>query len=308
MQANERQIHFQDDAGGTVDAPVDAALGQALALAVHIAQRHERAGSEPPLSFSSLLLGLRSVADEAARWLYGHTGHERFAEAMRAKGFGHGLAPTPPERARSSTSVHTTDSATAVLTSANALRITSGSGASLGLRHAIASYLWLPPHLHAEDLDDFGLNRVDLRAEFIALCQRLHPDEAAFWNTLSPERQAEEAGNPPPAEGATAPTPTAPPWLTAAPSLYVSRFDADAYTERDLLGIDRDVDALAALIALKDMRPPLSIGLFGEWGSGKSFFMRHLRRRIDGICAGPPAGGVHRFHRRIVHIEFNTWH
>jgi hypothetical protein len=53
-----------------------------------------------------------------------------------------------------------------------------------------------------------------------------------------------------------------------------------AYTEKERLGIDRAVDALALLMASTRTAPPLSIGVCGRWGSGKSFFLRHLRRRI----------------------------
>jgi hypothetical protein len=49
---------------------------------------------------------------------------------------------------------------------------------------------------------------------------------------------------------------------------------------RDLVGIRLEADALAYLIASRDVRPPLAIGLFGDWGSGKSFLMRSVQRRI----------------------------
>lgn len=69
----------------------------------------------------------------------------------------------------------------------------------------------------------------------------------------------------------------------------------------DQLEIMPDVKAFARLIASRVLVPPLSIGLFGDWGSGKSFFMEKLfeevkenthiskktiedeRRRIEGL-------------------------
>ena len=51
--------------------------------------------------------------------------------------------------------------------------------------------------------------------------------------------------------------------------------------------IDDDVDAFARLIASRHMSPPLSVAVFGDWGSGKTFFMRRLQRfavhGLDGI-------------------------
>ncbi|HEY0321990.1 MAG TPA: P-loop NTPase fold protein [Pyrinomonadaceae bacterium] len=89
-------------------------------------------------------------------------------------------------------------------------------------------------------------------------------------------------------------------------------FDADVDSETDLLGIDDDVNGFAALIAARSVKPPLSIGLFGDWGSGKSFFMRRLRKRISNISrearSSPLPQSQLAFYRRIAQIEFNAWH
>jgi hypothetical protein len=86
----------------------------------------------------------------------------------------------------------------------------------------------------------------------------------------------------------------------------------DAKGEDDWLQIDDDVNAFAALIASQTVSPPLSIGLFGEWGSGKTFFMRRLRRRVDKLArAAQNSGKMQRdlpFYKRIAQIEFNAWH
>src|ERR1700730_8620912 len=92
----------------------------------------------------------------------------------------------------------------------------------------------------------------------------------------------------------------------------MSGFNSDVYTDEDLLGIDKDVDAFATLIAARTVTPPLSIGIFGDWGSGKSFFMRRLMKRVDEITAKARESdkpqnelGVY---RRVAQIEFNAWH
>ncbi|MCB1179603.1 MAG: protein kinase, partial [Leptospiraceae bacterium] len=41
----------------------------------------------------------------------------------------------------------------------------------------------------------------------------------------------------------------------------------------DRLGITGSVEAFARLVSSKSVHPPLSIGLFGNWGAGKSFFI-----------------------------------
>jgi hypothetical protein len=104
------------------------------------------------------------------------------------------------------------------------------------------------------------------------------------------------------------PTPATPP-----PTRPLRHTLATLNTEQtkgtDLLDITRDVRSFATLIAAKNLQPPLSIGLFGNWGSGKSFFMEQMIAEVaqlarDATNAGFPTG----FHTRIVQIRFNAWH
>ncbi|WP_033429472.1 P-loop NTPase fold protein [Saccharothrix syringae] len=74
--------------------------------------------------------------------------------------------------------------------------------------------------------------------------------------------------------------------------------------ERDRLGVTPYVSMLAAVVAERATPTPLSIGVFGEWGSGKSFFMGMLRGRIEELAGTGDA----RYCRRIVQIGFNAWH
>ncbi len=73
----------------------------------------------------------------------------------------------------------------------------------------------------------------------------------------------------------------------------------------DLVGLHAEVDAFAYLIASRTLNPPLAVGLFGNWGSGKSYFLRSVQRRIDRLVTAdvehPP------FHRAIAQVEFNAW-
>ncbi|MEV3965050.1 P-loop NTPase fold protein [Nocardia sp. NPDC050193] len=73
--------------------------------------------------------------------------------------------------------------------------------------------------------------------------------------------------------------------------------------ERDQLGVAPYVSMLATVIADRETPLPLSVGVFGAWGSGKSYFMAMLRDRIDGL-----AGTGERYCTEIVQIGFNAWH
>ncbi len=73
----------------------------------------------------------------------------------------------------------------------------------------------------------------------------------------------------------------------------------------DLVGITAEVDAFAYLIASRTLTPPLAIGLFGDWGSGKSYFLRSVQRRIDQLVSTEAEQSP--CYRNIAQIEFNAW-
>jgi hypothetical protein len=89
-------------------------------------------------------------------------------------------------------------------------------------------------------------------------------------------------------------------------------YAADGTSGPDFLDIEQDVLALATLVAARDTDPPLSIGLFGDWGSGKTFFMGQLRRAVAQLSKeARDSCRMQRelpFYKRIVQIEFNAWH
>ncbi|GLW94331.1 P-loop NTPase fold protein [Actinokineospora globicatena] len=73
--------------------------------------------------------------------------------------------------------------------------------------------------------------------------------------------------------------------------------------ERDRLGVSAYVSMVAAVITERSTETPLSIGVFGQWGAGKSFFMGLLRGRVAEL-----AGGSDRYCDNVVQIGFNAWH
>jgi KAP family P-loop domain len=71
----------------------------------------------------------------------------------------------------------------------------------------------------------------------------------------------------------------------------------------DRLGVGPYVAMLATVIADSRTPEPLSIGLFGEWGSGKSYFMGLLREQVAQLSRyGDP------YCRGVRQIGFNAWH
>lgn len=85
----------------------------------------------------------------------------------------------------------------------------------------------------------------------------------------------------------------------------IAGYQADTVDDApDHLDIQRDVDALTAIMLAKDLSPPLAIGLFGEWGAGKSFFMRAMKAATRTLRAR----FRDRFCEEVVEIDFNAWH
>jgi KAP family P-loop domain len=92
---------------------------------------------------------------------------------------------------------------------------------------------------------------------------------------------------------------------------WLPAYSSDGQVPTDLLDVTRDVKAFATLIASKKVAPPLSIGLFGEWGSGKSTFMQLLKAEIQGLSDAAAASGKPQsklpYYKHISQIDFNAW-
>lgn len=93
-----------------------------------------------------------------------------------------------------------------------------------------------------------------------------------------------------------------------------------AYTTKDLLDIENDVRSFALILASKEIKPPLAVALFGKWGSGKSFFMEHLSKRVDELSinqgfleegeesqSNEEENKEEHFCKGIAQIKFNAW-
>lgn len=78
----------------------------------------------------------------------------------------------------------------------------------------------------------------------------------------------------------------------------------------DKLKFGTRASSFAKLITDENLKLPLAIGLFGNWGVGKSFFMNLMKREVSNITRAARSLEVERspYISRIAQIEFNAWH
>jgi hypothetical protein len=99
------------------------------------------------------------------------------------------------------------------------------------------------------------------------------------------------------------------PWDELLAVRLAGGFDRDLVDPNRAIKRDRDdlehsvwAAMFASVIAARETPMPVSIGLFAEWGAGKSTFMGLLRGEIEALRGQP--GCV----RDVVQIGFNAWH
>lgn len=159
----------------------------------------------------------------------------------------------------------------------------------LGTRHLMAAYAFRNPSDHVDQVRGWGFNAEAWRSAFKDFAVRVDQEHDEDWSQLGHAV------------------------VSSAPVIGSFTADDPLATPRDLLGIEDEAAAFARIISARDVKPPLAIGVFGEWGSGKTFFMRRIHdsvkalsddagaRAETGAAAGP-------FLPDIVQIRFNAWH
>ncbi|GFO55087.1 hypothetical protein GMSM_20940 [Geomonas sp. Red276] len=85
--------------------------------------------------------------------------------------------------------------------------------------------------------------------------------------------------------------------------------EAANFLDRDRLDLKDQAGIFAALLVAQSIHPPLALCLLGDWGVGKTFFMRLMQENIQlmtgkGGASTAGEGAV----TRAVQIEFNAWH
>ena len=87
---------------------------------------------------------------------------------------------------------------------------------------------------------------------------------------------------PPPSHPSSVP----PPLPLSLPPEHLSPSESDG----DMLGYDLYSSALADILSEPTMQPPICVGLYAQWGSGKSFLLKKLEGE-GAIRARPVAAG-----------------
>src|SRR5215813_605876 len=98
---------------------------------------------------------------------------------------------------------------------------------------------------------------------------------------------------------------------------------SDQPTLADSLGFQPYVHAIVKFLSSEDTKPPLTLSIEGEWGSGKSSFMLQLQKELQASAASeiPPGpdqresklkGFLQRVRRavrrpQVMTVQFNAW-
>jgi hypothetical protein len=224
-------------------------------------------GDSATLSFSSMLAAMVAGEDPLCAWLRHHLSLRGVSEGSVTRGRRVGRAVARPPR------LITTYSFRAGLREAQSL----ADAPTLDVRHFMAAYVVVPAY-HREDFVRLKIDRRAWCLELADLLKVRFPAEADQWAH----------------------------YALRAPAVLLPGFDADLPRGTDLLSVGREVEAFAMLIAGRDTLTPLSVGVFGAWGAGKSYFMVRLEERVAALTAAAGLRGA--YLRRIAQVRFNAWH
>lgn len=197
-----------------------------------------------------------------------------------------------------------TEELAAALQDAAAIRErTGGQDAYIGLRHALFAIMLPPDPDRFKDTYELlaaqGTSPTALAQLIAESCTKWaeNEEDQKVWSVLIDERLAKFQSLPfTVTQGTLVATPGADdPWAPGKVDRSGARFEAEAF---------------ASMICWRDFTPPLAVGVFGDWGSGKSFFMRLVH---DAIVNRTHPGEADEqqdadFMGHVVQIRFNAWH
>ena len=175
----------------------------------------------------------------------------------------------------------------------------SVSGQNLAMRHLLGALLLGPKAFdHAHDaglVGEKGFAFQKLAEDYLEFIGTTMPAERERWREWARRDGLEQ------------------PAVERAPARSLrAGYDADLPIGVDRLDIEDDVATLCSVILDEKHPPPLSVGLFGDWGSGKSFFIGKMKERIRDVTEqtrkARELGMPTTFVGRAPQIEFNAWH
>jgi hypothetical protein len=134
----------------------------------------------------------------------------------------------------------------------------------------------------ARELSDLGLELSNPSQRFLSYIERQFPNELEHWKAVL-SRGLELV-------------------MPSRATMDNDEVRGKIKAEDDLLNVNQEVDRFARLLVASDVKPPISLGLFGNWGSGKSFFMGLLKTRIEELSSD------NTYVANVAQIDFNAWH
>ena len=79
-------------------------------------------------------------------------------------------------------------------------------------------------------------------------------------------------------------------------------------SEHDSLDAKTQAEIFAALLIAEEVQLPFALGLLGDWGVGKTFFMRLMQESVSAIAGRDVRTRTPGSVSRAAQIEFNAWH
>ncbi len=191
--------------------------------------------------------------------------------------------------------------ASALLARASACARAVSNADRVSMRHLVGALLLGPESsTHAHDaglVGEKGFPFQALSAAYLEFIGKTVPGEREAWIAWARPASARPR----------VPTPPG-----VARGSIRAGYDADLPIGTDHLDIEDEVATLCSVVLDANHPPPLSIGLFGDWGSGKSFFLGKMKDRIRDVTGearqARELGIPTTFVARAPQIEFNAWH
>ena len=75
----------------------------------------------------------------------------------------------------------------------------------------------------------------------------------------------------------------------------------------DKLNYNRYADAFAELVCNPEMITPITVGIYGAWGKGKTFLMRKIREAVNNRVKASAQSSAAETKVKILNVEFNAW-
>lgn len=93
----------------------------------------------------------------------------------------------------------------------------------------------------------------------------------------------------------------------------------DAAQDTDLLNLKDEINALSDLLLMRDLEPPMAVGILGGWGGGKSYIMHLMQARMTEIRSRRVDQALEAWHQdpnyeklspyvgHVYQIKFDAW-